>query len=1305
MITPNRNKMMKLQKLTWLILAGATIASTGWAEDPTSRHPMDIHPMEGVKPEHVEKIMSMTEAQILAAMPEQTPRIHTGCPDLHADKKEVTWMDKGERGQLRHIWYWDYDPLKPDVITCKISGTSYPDNPKYPENHVQTFTNPMGKTFEIKSFLEKGDPDSEFKSKQRDKHYYMRGALDTARWYWMREQMVNLARLYHLTKEEKYAEKALVIFNAYCDRFPEFLMCTGYGRHYKDAKGKLDRRVVTRSGRRGGSDGAKQHMWPTFDLLYNSEAMKNSKQRFGQDLREKYIQNVVEYCTNTGKPLTESEKKEKRRKQLASPLKGGQQGAPGPSRWDLINNDTEMLRRVVRNWEIFPFHTFTVDGGYLEGLGYGSIQLLKTASFRNMNGYSDPPGFRVPSGEKRYENFQHPTGEYEKFYARALEVHEALRLPNGSKVTFQDSSSSTSASFIKRDDLTRAVNINRPGIEHVILGDGEGKDMVQAHLGFGNGTWHSHRDTLGFQLWGKGHYLISDISYPKNRLRAEYSTNLYHNTVTVDARGHTTNMGDGDVVLYEPNLPGFSVVKVDAPRAYLGNPEIYSRQLMLVTTQPERPYVIDVFRVQGGKVKDYVLISSTNHKTKASYDLNLRDMPGEAPLESFNKRYKAFTKMSEGDGSKNFSFTYEIQDPKPHPKLPDGEQPKQAGSKHHFVGGPDMTVFKTQIPTNSSLSGGGHEKFSDYPGQWPTTIVRHEGEESLFVAVHEPYEGKPAIRSVKRINAPGNVLALEIAFPDRTDRLIMSLTNEPVQAQAGGMTLDGKVGFVARMQDGRSDAYLIGGSSFTEATSKTNLTQKVGEFTGTISESARLWDEDDLNGFALQGNLLPGEGEELEGSWIQLANRGQIHKIPERTHNFRAPYKRGTRREDVIKDGKSDPKAEFFFDRSGIETTVEIDRVEKRQGKTWLITKRDHGIRVDGGQKVAEEVFIPARKAHGKETTFSIVRGISNQARPVVSPAGGAFMEPVEVSLSSPAPGADVEYAFAPYGSEAPLEWKKSEGTMTLDSSGKLHVRSVSPQGIKAPLPDAYTFRFAADPDPVNAESLQAGLMAEFRILHIAGEVDSGMDKPDFDLPGKNDYQYFDSAYTKFHVQKYFDREYLAAVEAQPKGSILDLIERFYAYGDYFGRKVFTGYVNAPADGVYTFYFRRNHDGYLEVDGQRLLDYHGHIGEPIAQSVQMPLTKGLHPIEFCVQLKPSTVQGWSKEFELSWEGPGFERRDMTEGDYRHDPAMLAELKPRIEPLQDTGKRPLAEYAGQPLFVTPEEAAKLYKERDLGGNWN
>lgn len=56
-----------------------------------------------------------------------------------------------------------------------------------------------------------------------------------------------------------------------------------------------------------------------------------------------------------------------------------------------------------------------------------------------------------------------------------------------------------------------------------------------------------------------------------------------------------------------PNLPGLSLLRIDAPRAYPWSVKRYARTLALNTVDLQHPYVIDLFLVDGGKIHDYFM--------------------------------------------------------------------------------------------------------------------------------------------------------------------------------------------------------------------------------------------------------------------------------------------------------------------------------------------------------------------------------------------------------------------------------------------------------------------------------------------------------------------------------------------------------------------------------------------------------------------------------------------------------------------------------------------------------------------------
>lgn len=1249
-------RILRLSSLSFSLAALVCLTGAGGAAaDEADRSaetffkpPFRLHSLEAVQPSDVEKIMGMSEEQILAAMPVQCPRIHNGCPNCHAHKEERNWMDHGERGQPRHIWFWDYDPLKPDTITCKICGETYPGNKKYPQNRTDTYTTPLGDDVKVRFYLDPGHPD---KSKRKPaKRYFMDGCLDTARWYWMRQQMVNLARLYVLTGEEKYARKSLFIFNAYCDLFPQFLMCTSYGRTYGRARGSGKwSRESTRSHRRREGDGDWRHMKPVLAMLADSRAMADSKQRFGMDLREKHDQNIDRYVLNPwrcppeliGKPV-----EQKVEDPSEWEFKDGRQSAPGIRTEMRENRDYARIRHVIRNYEVFPMLTYAVDGGYFQGLGYGSIQYLANMRMLGINGYSDPPDYEIPEGEKRYLNYHYPRGKFERFYRRMYSLPERLRMPDGYQVTFNDMGRGyTSATFQTRDPRESSECLNLPGLKHVVLGAGEGDEQVQVHIGFGNATRHGHADTLAWQLWAHGHYLIDDITYPKHKLRAEYSSLPMHNTVVMDGRSPPYRLTDGDVSLYEPNQPGFAAVKVDAPRAKVGQADVYARQLILVTQDPAKPYVIDVFQAKGGWIKDYMLRAPTRHEVDARYSIALEDVPGDYPLKDTvpHRCYAIFSNVKKGDASQGFTLTYAQRNPWPRSK--DGSIPKYPmraaadswkdepaiGTKHHFLGGTGMTAYATGIPKNSECTGAKPWKDCE---QWPYLVLRHEGEDSVFVAVHEPYAGAPALRSVELAKPyePGDAfVALKITTADRVDRAIIALGNAPVTAEYDGLHMNGRIGFATQPKAGKAAAHLVGGTSLLDKASGVTLGQQ-GEFSGTVTGSLRTWDGDALDALVISGERLPPAGDELRGSWIMLSNHGELREVPDIASIGREPFDTGDKHKRINSPQKARERDWFFYE-SGIGICAEIDRVETIDGKTYVVTKQDHGVEARDGYM--KELFRPQREVFGKPTRFTILTGASSVPRlPKVSE------EAERLAQSQPAAA-------------------------------------------------------------VRHDTLAPGLLCQTLILNKTDRETYEALKAagKLELPGKNhDMVLSNMLRLIYGEQFYFSGEYLNKVSVDPVPEVRGFLQNYVFNGNCFGRLKYEGYLDVPEDGLYTLYFRPDQDGYLKVDGKLLLDYRGYIGNPVARIARVSLEAGLHALEFDYQFRPAEFNRWYNFCEFEWEGPGVERRALRPGDLLHDPDRVEALAGKVQPLQERHRPPAVEYAGRPLWATPEEALRISLER-------
>ena len=82
----------------------------------------------------------------------------------------------------------------------------------------------------------------------------------------------------------------------------------------------------------------------------------------------------------------------------------------------------------------------------------------------------------------------------------------------------------------------------------------------------------------------------------------------------------------------------------------------------------------------------------------------------------------------------------------------------------------------------------------------------------------------------------------------------------------------------------------------------------------------------------------------------------------------------------------------------------------------------------------------------------------------------------------------------------------------------------------------------------------------------------------------------------------------------------------------------FTGLIEAPADGEYTFSTESDDGSTLDVDGKRIVDNDGDHS-PVEKSGKVKLTKGLHGFEVRFY-----QNGAGFEFKVRWAGPGFTRQ-------------------------------------------------------------
>jgi len=327
-----------------------------------------------------------------------------------------------------------------------------------------------------------------------------------------------------------------------------------------------------------------------------------------------------------------------------------------------------------------------------------------------------------------------------------------------------------------------------------ILRSGEGADARAAILDYDSGGRHGHYDGMQIGLYAKGLNLMPDLGYPPVQFTGWrgpkpdwYALTAAHATVEVD--GEINNGGLGKLFLEvladakehnkssgESTLwaDGKQFSAVRASGAHLIRAKQYERTVALVDISDKDSYVVDVFRVVGGK--DHAKFMHSSFGTITTRGLSLKPAPD----------YGHDTLM------RNFQT-----DPAPEPgwsvdwKIEDFYNYLPADSDVHLRY-TDLTIDAQATTTEGWLAL--HGCCDSKEEAWiPRVMVRRQSKEaplaSTFVAVIEPYEKKTNITQIRRLGLqtpngrvyPDSNVAIEVQLADgRKDRIIAADAENPL---------------------------------------------------------------------------------------------------------------------------------------------------------------------------------------------------------------------------------------------------------------------------------------------------------------------------------------------------------------------------------------------------------------------------------------------------------------------------------------------------------------------------------------------
>lgn len=444
----------------------------------------------------------------------------------------------------------------------------------------------------------------------------------------------------------------------------------------------------------------------------------------------------------------------------------------------IVTGTADWVHEAVSTIEDMHYVGFYPDGTWCESTPAYHRQtqngLLK--SMRLLDQYSDPEGYVNKLTGKRFDHLD-LLGEYETHHQRMFHSLYKITLPDGTLMALNDAD----PGYRQSDPKTASSAELLGAAGFAILGSGEGDQQQQLALNFTGTHNHEHRDMLNMHWYAYGKRLFDETRYrplkDSGSSRAWSSSTAAHNTVVVDSinqkgrfdgpyreftqddeiRGWVNyerrrtiggTRHQGELLLFDSTHDGIQVVEVEGRNAYGDPVRMYRRTLLKVQLEEGGAYVVDVFRIHGGKTHDYMLHGALAEPYAVATSLHLDS------TEFTLHQHITVKQTSRTEEPWFLDYLYE-----------DG-----VGTRSIFLSPKKQVVYLGQAPAINRV------------GEAAFTAVRSEGPDTVFVVVHEAFADQPKITDVTLIGTPSGAedrVGLEITLQDGTvDRVVANLQSD-----------------------------------------------------------------------------------------------------------------------------------------------------------------------------------------------------------------------------------------------------------------------------------------------------------------------------------------------------------------------------------------------------------------------------------------------------------------------------------------------------------------------------------------------
>ena len=756
----------------------------------------------------------------------------------------------GKQSSMGECGIYKWDVRQPDKLTCKYCKTTYPNTDYPETGSMtcprmgQTFTFYL--TDAERAHPQDTSGKHAFRWASWPGHTSWSGVIRSRKSSWCASKVLPLAKLYVLTGEADYAERCAWILERLARVYPNWLFHT-YNGTYADCPPAEAAASMGTHGRAGrfpketvinafGLHQAKDHAVLCVGF-WGAGRFGCSGSDGSFILRCLTAYDLIRDAVDAdGNPVITPEMDVRITHDLLLA------GLEDTEHWKDINNKCgpgralsaaagilferpESVRRALDGFVRLMDGCFHVDGFCRESPSYSGMHLgLMRDIPEILRGYSDPDGYQPATGVpiRDLDPFQDVSR-----YRLALESMVRMLTPNrrfpvigdthwraGLSTTYveiladrygpryaglleavQGSALSEQGSeyalWYRKPDLAAGAKAELPlrsewfpGWHVAVLRSADPLGHTALYLNAYAYHGHRHMDTLGLIYYAYGQELASDRGYiwddPRN---AWTKSTRSHNVVTVDGANQQTKGRASALELFGV-APGVEVVQASA-NAY-AQCERYQRTCALVRVAEGVTYVVDIFRVRGGKLHQYgfqcngTLADITNAELQPADEsikwlTNLRACRPTGPFVA--------SWLHEG-------VTVDLHVLSPVQRLLVADAPGWRSDKGTEQNAPPIQ----QIYAERRLQEG-------------TDALA-----STYVTILSAHQGVSPIRSVRLLEggAETDTVAVAVELGDRTDYIISNPGG--LMCERGPVKLDGRFGLASLSPAGICQTYLLDGS-------------------------------------------------------------------------------------------------------------------------------------------------------------------------------------------------------------------------------------------------------------------------------------------------------------------------------------------------------------------------------------------------------------------------------------------------------------------------------------------------------------